>query len=204
LPQVKQGDKMEVKILRLGATAKAFRADQAAFNELIAKAPRAAFAHFSDEDGVLPAAPPREKSFNNKLSNFERFTGVKIYARAFEAFHPSGPGQTRPELAKTIAQQLGVERNGVTALYFADTHDFELVIGDQPLKVIGKSAEASDLAEWEKLLQSRGIDTSGKLIALAEKRAPADKPLTEPQRNYIRVAAMLEELVEVFSPKTEP
>jgi len=204
LPQVKQGDKMEVKILRLGATAKAFRADQAAFNELTAKAPRAAFAHFSDEDGVLPAAPPREKSFNNKLSNFERFTGVKIYARAFEAFHPSGPGQTRPELAKTMAQQLGVERNGVTALYFVDTHDFELVIGDQPLKVIGKSAEASDLAEWKKLLQSRWIDTSGKLIALAEKRAPADKPLTEPQRNYIRVAAMLEELVEVFSPKTEP
>ena len=83
LPQVQQGDKMEVKILRLGATAKAFRADQPAFNELIAKAPRAAFAHFSDEEGILPAAPPREKSFNNKLSNFERFIGVKIYARAF-------------------------------------------------------------------------------------------------------------------------
>ena len=204
LPQVKQGDKMEVKILRLGATAKVFRADQAAFNELIAKVPRAAFAHFSDEDGVLPAAPPREKSFNNKLSNFERFTGVKIYARAFEAFHPSGPAQTRPELAKTIAQQLGVQRNGVTALYFADTHDFELVIGDQPLKAISKSAEASDLAEWEKALQSRATDTSEKLIALAEKRAAADKPLTEPQRNYIRVAAMLEELVKVFSPRTEP
>jgi len=204
LPQVQQGDKMEVKILRLGATAKAFRADQPAFNELIAKAPRAAFAHFSDEEGILPAAPPREKSFNNKLSNFERFIGVKIYARAFEAFHPSAPGQTRPELAKTIAQQLGVERNGVTALYFADTHDFELVIGDQPLKVVCKPGEASDLAQWEKSLQSRATDTSEKLIALAEKRAPADKPLTEPQRNYIRVAAMLEELVEVFSPKTKP
>jgi cyclophilin family peptidyl-prolyl cis-trans isomerase len=36
LPQVQQGDKMEIKILRLGDAAKAFRADQAVFNELIA------------------------------------------------------------------------------------------------------------------------------------------------------------------------
>ena len=203
LPQVQPGDKMEVKILRLGAVARAFRADQATFKELIAKAPRAAFAHFSDEDGILPAAPPREKSFNNKLSNFERFTEVKIYARTFGAFRPSAPGQSRLGLAKTIAQQLGVERNGVTALYFADTQDWELVIGDQPLKAIGKSAEISDLAEWKKSLQSRATETSEKLIALAEKRAPAGKPLIESQRNYIRVAAMLEELVEVFSPKTD-
>ena len=203
LPQVQQGDKMEVKILRLGAAAKAFRADQAAFNQLVAKAPRAAFPHFSDDEEILPTAPPREKGFNNKLSNFERFTGVKIYARVFEAFHPSGSGQTRSDLAKTIARQLGAERNGVTALYFADTHDWELVIGDEPLKAISNPTEVSDLAEWNNSLQARATETSDKLIALAEKRAPADKPLTEPQRNYIRVAAMLEDLVEEFSPKTK-
>ena len=203
LPQVQPGDKMEVKILRLGAAAKAFRADQATFNELVAKAHRGSFAHFSDEDGILPAAPPREKSFNNKLSNYERFTGVKIYARAFAAFHPSAPGQVRPALAETIAQQLGIGRNGVTALYFADTHDWELVIGDQPLKAAGKSAEVADLAEWKKSLQTLATEQSEKLIALAEKRAPVDKPLTEAQRNYIRVATMLEELVQVFSPKTK-
>jgi len=203
LPQVQQGDKMEVKILRLGGAAKAFRTDQAAFNELVAKAPRAAFPHFSDEEGILPTEPPREKGFNNKLSNFERFTGVKIYARVFETFHPSVPRQSRSDLAKLIAQQLGVERNGVTALYFADTHDWELVIGDQPLKAVDKPTGKSDLAEWEKSLQSRAAETSDKLLALAEKKAPADKPLTESQRNYIRVAAMLEELVEVFSPRTK-
>jgi hypothetical protein len=102
-----------------------------------------------------------------------------------------------------IARQLGVERNGVTAVYFADTHDWELVIGDQPLKAAGAPTDVSDLAEWKKSLQSSATETSEKFIALAEKRAPADKPLTDPQRNYIRVAAMLEELVEVFSPKTK-
>ncbi|HYZ75234.1 MAG TPA: peptidylprolyl isomerase, partial [Chthoniobacterales bacterium] len=202
LPEVKQGDKMEIKILRLGAAANVFRADQAAFNELIAKAPRATFPHFSDEEGVLPTEPPREKGFNNKLSNFERFTGVKIYARAFAAFHPSGPVQARSELAQMIAHQLGVERNGVTAIYFADSHDWEFVIGDEPLKAVTRSTEVSVLTDWKKSLQARVTETSEKLIALAEKRASADKPLTEPQKNYIRVAAMLEELVEEFSPKT--
>ena len=38
LPQVQQGDKMEVKILRVGPAAKAFRADRAAFNELFSMA----------------------------------------------------------------------------------------------------------------------------------------------------------------------
>jgi cyclophilin family peptidyl-prolyl cis-trans isomerase len=203
LPEVQQGDKMEIKILRVGAAAKAFRADQAAFNELIAKAPRATFSHFSDEEGVLPTEPPREKGFNNKLSNFERFTGVKIYARAFEAFHPSGPVQARSELTQMIAHQLGVERNGVTAIYFADSHDWEFVIGDEPLKAVSRPTEMSALADWKKSLQARVTETSEKLIALAEKRASADKPLTEPQKNYIRVAAMLEELVEEFSPKTK-
>jgi cyclophilin family peptidyl-prolyl cis-trans isomerase len=200
LPQVQKGDKMEVQILRIGDAAKAFPADQAVFNQLMAKVPRASFAHFSDEEGVLPTAPPREKGFNNKLSNFERFTGVKIYARVFAAFHPAGPGQSRPDLAKAIAQELRVEQNGVTALYFADTHDWELVIGDEPLKTVRPDA-GSDLADWKKLLPSRAAATSEKLIALAEKRA--DQPVTEAQRNYIRVAAMLEELVEAFSPKTK-
>jgi len=77
------------------------------------------------------------------------------------------------------------------------------VIGNQPLKATGKPTEVSDLAEWRKSLQARAAETSEKLIDLAEKRTPADKPLTEIQRNYIRVAAMLEELVEVFSPKTK-
>jgi cyclophilin family peptidyl-prolyl cis-trans isomerase len=201
LPQVQQGDKMEVKIMRLGVAAKAFRADQTTFNQLIAKAPRAAFPHFSDEEGILPAAPPREKGFNNKLSNFERFTGVKIYARTYAGFHPPASGQTRRELAQTIARQLGVEHDGVTALYFADTHDWEIVTGDQPLKRIGKPADQAGLEEWEKSLQSQATETSERLIGLAETRATADSPFTEPQKHYLRVAVMLEELVEAFAPK---
>jgi hypothetical protein len=77
------------------------------------------------------------------------------------------------------------------------------VIGDEPLKAVGRPTEVRALADWKKLLEARAAETSEKLIALAEKRASADKPVTEPQKNYIRVAAMLEELVEEFSPKTK-
>jgi cyclophilin family peptidyl-prolyl cis-trans isomerase len=203
LPLVQKGDKMEVKILRLGSAAKAFQANQTAFNALIRKAPHAAFAHFSDEDGILPpATPPREKGFNNKLSNFERFTGVKIYARVFEAFEPTAAGQSRTELAKTVARQLGVERTGITALYFADTADWEFAMGAEPLRSIGKAGDEPSLAEWQKSLQSQAKQTSEKWIISAEQRS--DKPVTDAQKTYMRTATMLEEIVEVFSPKTTP
>jgi hypothetical protein len=41
---------MEVKILRIGSEAKAFKADKTTFEKLLAKAPPATFPHFSDED----------------------------------------------------------------------------------------------------------------------------------------------------------
>lgn len=200
LPLVQKGDKMEVTILRLGAAAKAFQANQAAFNALIEKAPHAGFAHFSDEDGILPpATPPREKGFNNKLSNFERFTGVKFYARVFKAFEPTALGQSRTELAKTIARQLGVERTGITALYFADTNDWEFVMGAEPLGAIGKAGDEQSLVEWKKSLQSQAKEASDKWMASAAQRA--DKPVTDAQKSYMRIATVLEEIVEAFSPK---
>jgi cyclophilin family peptidyl-prolyl cis-trans isomerase len=203
LPLVQKGDKMEVKILRLGSAAKRFQANQTSFNALIEKAPHATFVHFSDEDGILPpATPPREKGFNNKLSNFERFTGVKFYARVFEAFEPTGPGQSRTDLAKAVARQLGVERIGITALYFADTADWEFVMGEEPLRKIGKAGDDQSLAEWQNSLQSQAKQASEKWIASAGQRA--DKPLTDPQKTYMRIATMLEEIIQAFSPKVTP
>src|SRR5258708_12484626 len=97
------------------------------------RARRAAFSHFSDEDGILPpATPPREKGFNNKLSNFERFTGVKVYARVFEAFQPTAPGQSRTELAKTVARQLGVEPTAITPSSFSNPTHCQLLVRQTP------------------------------------------------------------------------
>ncbi len=118
----------------------------------------------------------------------------------FEAFEPTAPGQSRTDLAKTVARQLGVERTGITALYFADTADWEFVMGEELLRKIGKTGDDRSLAEWQKSLQSQAKQAREKWIASAEQRA--DKPVTDPQKIYMRIATMLEEIVQAFSPKT--
>ena len=66
LPTIEQGDTMQVKILRLGEAAKAFKADQDAFDALVAKARRyngprnpGPDAFFDDPDKLLPTNIPR-------------------------------------------------------------------------------------------------------------------------------------------------
>jgi len=198
---VRVGDKMEVKILRIGSEAKAFKADKATFEKLLAKAPRASFLHFSDEDQILPLIPPREKGFNNKLSNFERFTGVKIYARAFGSFHAAASTPTRGDLARVTSRQLGVNHTGVTAIYFGDTQDWEILVGDQLWDRLNESGDAAGFQAWKQSIESRARETSAKMIAAAEKNTTSDKPVTDAQKHYFRVAMMLEELVEAFGPK---
>ena len=83
LPRIKQGDKMTVKIERIGAAAQAFRVDEAAFEALKAKTKKyqgapepGPIAHFDDPGKILPTEPPRAKNFNFKLANLERATGL--------------------------------------------------------------------------------------------------------------------------------
>ena len=90
LSQIKQGEAFSIKILRIGEAAKAFRADETTFKALVARTPPyrgerepGPVAHFFDPDNLLPTEPPRAQSFNYKLNNFERTTGVKIVARLF-------------------------------------------------------------------------------------------------------------------------
>jgi cyclophilin family peptidyl-prolyl cis-trans isomerase len=201
LPQVRVGDKMEVKILRIGSEAKAFKADKATFEKLLANTLRASYPHFSDEDQILPLTPPREKGFNNKLSNFERFTGVKVYARAFASFYTTASTPTRSDLVRVISQQLGVNHTGVTAIYFGDTQDWEILVGDQLWARLNESGDAAGFQAWEQSIESRATENGAKMIAAAEKNTTSDKPVTDAQKHYFRVAMMLEELVEAFAPK---
>src|ERR1019366_4260594 len=84
--------------LRHDAAAAAFRADQAAFNALVATAKKytaapepGPAAQFDDPDKLLPAEPPRALAFQRKLTNFERATGVRLYARVVAKFVPETP-----------------------------------------------------------------------------------------------------------------
>jgi cyclophilin family peptidyl-prolyl cis-trans isomerase len=150
LAKVAQGDVMHVRILRIGSVARAFKADQETFAALVAKAPKYGAeklpgprAHFDDPDKLLPSDPPRAVNFNFKLGNFERATGVRVYARVF-AKSP----QSRRVFSDELARSLGLEANGVLAVYFADEDKWDLNIGTSLIqKFTGKSGNPAEIAK---------------------------------------------------------
>jgi cyclophilin family peptidyl-prolyl cis-trans isomerase len=137
LPQIVEDDKMRVKILRIGNDAQAFRADDTAFAALLARTPPYSSApvpgpgaHFDDPDKLLPDDPPRADPFNFKLANVERATGLKIYARVLRKMDPADAKLQPGAIAKRYAEKLGVLKDGVVALYFADEDQWALWIAD--------------------------------------------------------------------------
>jgi cyclophilin family peptidyl-prolyl cis-trans isomerase len=135
--RIVQGDAMHVHILRLGSAARAFRADDAAFAALSAKAAKyigekvpGPKAHFDDPGKLLPPDPPRTTYYNYKLANVERSTGVRIYSRIFAKFMPGATGDTPQAFTERLSGSLGLRENGILAAYFADSGKWCLSIGN--------------------------------------------------------------------------
>ena len=185
LAKVVAGDEMHVRIVRRGASALAFRADDASFAALSAKAKRYAAAPepgprslFDDPDKLLPADPPRARNFNFKLGNVERSAGLRIYMRVFAKL----PGAlTRPPeaCADRIARLLKLGDDEVLAAYFAE--------GDQWVFRMGPTSAAAFIGSAPGPQKSLG---KGSLEAATEaflqesgKRAAPNTP-PSPKRFY--------------------
>lgn len=132
LPQIKAGDTMTVKIIRRGAAAENFRADEAAFAKLMADTPRATPPAFDDPAGLLQTEPPRAKALDHKLKNFARFTGVPLYGRLYEKFEPTLPGQTPRQFLEAAAASLPLRHDGVFVAWFAAEDQWHLVAPGRP------------------------------------------------------------------------
>ncbi len=196
LPKIQQGDKMiTVRILRLGAAARAFRADEAAFQEMVARAPRysgprrpGADASFDDPDKVLPTDIPRALHFNYKLTSFARVNGRKIYGRVF-AKTPEGPAE---DYVRELAVRLGVAKTGALAVYFADHDDWRIWIGEESVSGFG-GGKTLEAARQEFLAEAR--KKAAGFVETAQKAAGADKPLTAGQKIKFQVDAVLDGLI---------
>ena len=208
LPLIRQDDIITaVNILRVGAVAQAFRADRAAFDALAAAARKYPHPHFDDPENLLPAAPPRARYFNFKLTNFERATGVKIFARVFSKFEPETPGQRPGNYTGELARQLGVAGDGILAVYFADTAQWGLWIGDRHVPAfMGREGTVREFtrdgafhrAKQEFLAAAK---TQGdRFTADAAQAAPPDQPLTDAQKLKGQVDAVLDALLRKFEP----
>ncbi len=117
LPLIQKDDVITaVVIRRIGTAAEAFPDDQAAFDRLAAAAKRAVVPLFDDPEQLLPTEPPRARAFSTKLANYDRATGMKIYARVFSKFTPEKPNQKPGSLAGSLAKQLKLPPTAELAL----------------------------------------------------------------------------------------
>ncbi len=199
LPQVAQGDAMRVHILRVGAAAQAFAADDAAFAALRAHARAYAAekepgpkAHFDDPDRILPMDPPRAQAFTYKLANVQRSTGQRIYARIFTRFTPGPAGADPDAFAAGLADALGLAENGVLALYFQDRDAWTVHVGRSG--PIGLAGKIPDLLAAARVRQARYLAQSQQVNAQAL-QAPGAK-------TKVATDAVLDELIShVVLPK---
>lgn len=214
LPLIKPDEGFSIRILRVGAAAKAFKADQIAFAGYIDAAKKYAAAgepgpaaHFDDPDKLLPAEPPRAKYFNFKLANFERFTGRKIYARVFKEFRPEHAGQKVGAFNRELARQLGVEQDGVLVSYFADLDTWMLWIGEPLLPAfMGRSGSRDEFMARDGLMQRkesfiaeakrRGADFAAQAIA-------EGRTVNDAQRLKLVVDEVIDGLIFLLEPKTK-
>ena len=211
LPRIRQGDAMTVRIARIGAAAKAFRADDETFAALVAKGRRHAGAaepgpeaHFDDPDKLLPAEPPRAKAFNHKLANVERALGLVIKAR-LRAKSPTPVEDAEPgAFMRGMATKLGTARDGVLAVYFADEDDWRLWIGDElTARFAGQPGSAAELTRSGAMHEAKeaflkSVSEAGE-TALREQEASAKRtgqPAPPPgQRLKLQTDALLDGLI---------
>ncbi|MBI4626092.1 MAG: peptidylprolyl isomerase [Verrucomicrobia bacterium] len=216
LPQIAPGDRMTVKIIRVGAAARAFRADDAAFAALAARAKKyqgaaepGPAAHFDDPDKLLPLDPPRARNFNFKLANFERATGVKIAARLFAKSPPPGEDARPGAYMRALAEKLGVAQRGAVAAYFAADDDWRVWIGGESTSAFfGRAAAPRDLVEGGAfhavkeafLSAARAAGDAG--FAQQQKSAASDKAPPPAQRLKLQTDAVLDGLIHNLEPKS--
>jgi hypothetical protein len=155
--------------------------------------------HFDDPDLLLPAEPPRAKGFNNRLTNLERFTGVKIFARIYAKFQPTVPNQTSSQLAESLIDKFGISNQGAAVVYFADNHEWVLCLGKLDEGKFMKAVGGADLNESKKLFLEKTNAAAEASILTAGKSA--DKPLSDSQKMKLRLDAVLNKLIDILEPK---
>lgn len=209
LAQIKPDDPFSIRIIRIGAEAQAFPADQAAFSASLNRAVKytgepepGPKAHFDDAQKVLPQEVPRAKNFNYKLNNFQRATGRRLFARVYPAFTPTEEGKTPAAFTQQLAQTLGLHRHGVLATYFAGEDQWYVWIGEDLMPEFNpEKLRASEVKKelYQAVKARAAVYTEQARIM----RGPV-KPLTPADLAKYSVDAMLDLLIFRFEPAPKP
>ena len=192
LPRIRQSDTMQVKILRLGPEAGAFRVSRESFAAQTAAAKKYAGpsqpgpdAPFDDPDHLLPTDWDRARAFMFKLANVERFTGVRLRARLLAKTAEGGLDRYLQE----TAIHLGTDKTGALVVYCADTARWRGRLGSPEG---GREIEETFFATAH-----REAETA---IAYAQSRRPAGETLTAAQKLKLETDAVLDALIFRLEP----
>ncbi len=195
LSKVQAGDPMQVRILRIGSDAKAFRADAEAFLKLALAQPRAVVDHFDDPENLLPADPPSAKGFDHKLTNFQRFTGEKIFARIHADFYPIGSIETPHDYIEELARTLGTSQKGMAVAYFAKSGEWQLWVGNQDVEKFQKANGADSMHEAKEIFFSAAL-------ADAQRRWESmPKTTSEKEKLKLQLDAVFDRLIDFLEPR---
>jgi cyclophilin family peptidyl-prolyl cis-trans isomerase len=214
LPRIQQGDAMTVKILRHGPAAKAFRADEATFNALVARTKKytgkplpAADAHFDDPDKLLPAEPPRAKNFNFKLANLERAIGLRIVARMRKQSPTEAEDAQPGAFMRALAEKLGTAERGALAVYFADEDEWRVWLGDASTAAfVGRPGTAKEFTESGAMHEVKeaflkdAVARGNAEFAKQQQSSTADKPPPPNQKLKLQTDALLDALIFKLEP----
>ena len=201
LPRIRQGDGIKVKILRIGAAAEAFPTDKAAFDKLVAQAPRYPHPFFDDPLRLLPQDPPRARGFQTKLANLHRFTGLPLYVRVFDKRDPADQDARPGSLAKRHAELFGVKDTGVVALYYADRREWALWIADSLLPRFNAKGLTLHNAKMTFVEAARARAEAAITAAGANN---AGQPVTESQKLKLFVDEIIQGLMDDLLPADSP
>lgn len=134
--KIVQGDPMTVKIIRRGHAAQAFRADEKAFADLLARAPHYPAPVVIDTSPAAAAdAPFQSQYLAYRLTELALFTGRHFYVRLAEKFEPDSPGQTVEQFVAAQAATPPLPPGAVMVCYFAAENQWHLAGATAGLKL---------------------------------------------------------------------
>jgi hypothetical protein len=136
-----------------------------------------------DEGRLLPAGSPWAQGLESKLVGFERTAGIRVLVR-LQLKSPTAEEDKVPgAYMHDLATRLGVIRDGVLVVYFADDPDWRVWIGDGLApRFVGRAGTAQEFTasgamhEVKEALLKNSLDQAEATLAWLKRAAPKQNP----------------------------
>lgn len=136
-----------------------------------------------DAGGQLPAASPWARGLESKLVSFERTAGIRVLIRLQLKSPTAAEDKVPGAYMRDLATRLGVIRDGVLIVYFADEPDWRVWIGDELTpRFVGQAGTAEEFTasgamhEAKEAMLKECLDQAEATLAWLERAAPKQVP----------------------------